>query len=54
MSNKMRGNFFVEAVIYEKPKRREFRNVILSCWPVGNKHTQQGRHGAVDGSGAIF
>lgn len=23
------GNLFVEAVMYEKPKRNEFRNVIL-------------------------
>lgn len=50
----MHGNFFVEAVICEKPRRREFRNVILGCQPTGNKHTQQGRHGAVDGSGAVF
>lgn len=41
MSNKMHGNFPVEVVIYEKPKRREFGNVVLSCQLAGNKHTQQ-------------
>lgn len=50
----MHGNFFVEAVIYEKLKRSEFRNVILGCQLVGNKHTQQGRHGAVVGRGVVL
>jgi len=42
VSNKMHGNFPVEAVIYEKPKRREFGNVTLSRQLTGNKHAQQG------------
>lgn len=48
------GIFFVEAVMYEKPKRSESRNAILSCQLMGNKHAQQGRHGAVDGRGVVL
>lgn len=42
MSSKTHGNFPVEAVIYKKPKRREFGNVSLSHQLAGNKHGQQG------------